>query len=89
MLSVFAIIPLGKRELVGLLILCSECRVAVVVLCLFLEVPWVGLWRVIVAFPSQTRVESSLSHWVCVCGGGGGGECILLVPNLRPRFRCC
>ena len=41
-LSVFAIIPLGKRELVGLHLLCSECRVAVVVLCLFLAVPWVG-----------------------------------------------
>ena len=22
-------------------------------------------------------------------GGGGGAKCILLVPNLRPRFCCC
>ena len=22
-------------------------------------------------------------------GGGGGGKCILLVPNIRPRFCCC
>ena len=27
------------------------------------------------------RMDSSLSHWV-----GGGLKCILLVPNLRPRF---
>ena len=36
---------------------------------------------------STTRRDSSLSH-----RGGGGGEglkCILLVPNLRPRFCCC
>ena len=30
-------------------------------------------------------MESSLNHWG---GGGGGVKCILLVPNLRPRF-CC
>ena len=29
------------------------------------------------------RTDSSLSHW------GGGVKCILLVPNLRPRFCCC
>ena len=55
-LSALAIIPLGNRQLVGLLLLCSECRVAVVVLCLFLAMPWVGLWRVTVAFPSHTHL---------------------------------
>ena len=38
--SRFAIISRGKRELVTLLQLCSCCRVAVSVLCLFLAVPW-------------------------------------------------
>ena len=33
----------AKKELVVLLLLCFECRVAVIVLCLFLAVPWVGL----------------------------------------------
>ena len=31
-LSIFAIIPLGKRELVALLLLCSDCHSAVIVL---------------------------------------------------------
>ena len=31
-LSGFAIISLGKKELVALLLLCSECRVAVIVI---------------------------------------------------------
>ena len=30
--SIFAIISLGKRELVALLLLCSECHVTVIVL---------------------------------------------------------
>ena len=42
-LSSFAIICLGKSEPVTLLLLCSECHVAVIVLWLFLTVPWVGL----------------------------------------------
>ena len=42
-LSSFAIIPLGKRKLVALLLLCSGCHIAVIALCLFLMVPWVGL----------------------------------------------
>ena len=41
-LSSYAIILLGKRELVALLLfLSSGCHVAVIVLCLFLTVPWV------------------------------------------------
>ena len=42
-LSSFAIISLGNRELVALLLLCSECHVAVIVIWLFLTVPWVCL----------------------------------------------
>ena len=49
----FAIISLAKRELVALLLLCSECHVAVIVLCFFLVVPWVGLLYVLVAFPGH------------------------------------
>ena len=40
-LSSFAIISLGKRELVALLLFCPECHAAVIVLLLFLAVPWV------------------------------------------------
>ena len=34
----------------------------------------------------RLRTDSSLSHRGV---GGGGLKCILLVPNLRPRFCCC
>ena len=44
--SSFAIILLGKRELVALLLLGSECHVVAIVLCLFLAVPLVG-WSVV------------------------------------------
>ena len=54
--SSFAIISLGKRELFALLLLCSECYVAVLALWLFLAVPWVGLFHVIVAFPGHSRL---------------------------------
>ena len=42
-LSSFAIIQLGKRELVAFLMLSSGCHVAVIFLCLVLTVSWVGL----------------------------------------------
>ena len=42
-LSSFAIISLRKRELVALLKLSTCCHVAVMDLCLFFMVPWVGL----------------------------------------------
>ena len=42
-LSSFAFILLGKRELVALLLWDSECQVSVIVLYLFFKVPWVGL----------------------------------------------
>ena len=41
--SSFAIVSLGKRELVALLLLLSDCHVAIIVLRVFLTVLWVGL----------------------------------------------
>ena len=52
--SSFAIILMGKRELVALLCLSSWCLVIVV--WLFLTVPWVCLWFVIVVFPDNTHL---------------------------------
>ena len=46
--------------------LLSCCRVAVSVLCLFLTVPWVGLWSVIVVFLGHTHLLtpwSLLTSW--------------------------
>ena len=54
-ISSFAIISLGKRELVVLLCLSSWCHMAAVVLCLFLIMLWVGLRSVIVTFPGHTH----------------------------------
>ena len=45
---------MGKRELVALLSLSSWCLVIVV--WLFLALPWVGLQFVIVVFPGQTHL---------------------------------
>ena len=50
----FAIILMGKRELVTLLSLSSWCLVIVV--WLFLAVPWVCLQFVIVFFPDHTHL---------------------------------
>ena len=52
--SRFAIILMGKRELVALFSLSSWCLVIVV--WLFLAVPWVCLKFVIVVFPDQTHL---------------------------------
>ena len=52
--SSFAIILMGKRELVALLGLSSRCLVIVV--WLFLAVPWVCLQFVVVMFPDYTRL---------------------------------
>ena len=41
------------------------CHVAVIVLCLFLTVSWVGLWSVIVAFPKHTHLL--LDFLMCFC----------------------
>ena len=50
----FAIILIGKRELVALLSLSSRCLVIVVLL--FVAVPWVCLQFVIVVFPDHTHL---------------------------------
>ena len=52
--SSFAIILMGKRELFALLSLSSWCLVMVV--WLFLAVPWVCLRFVIVVFPDHTHL---------------------------------
>ena len=51
--SSFAIILMGKRELIALLSLSSWCLVIVV--WLFLAVPWFCLQFVIVMFPDHTH----------------------------------
>ena len=51
--SSFAIILMGKRELVALLCLSSWCLL--IVEWLFLAVPWVSLQFVIVVFPDPTH----------------------------------
>ena len=53
-LSSFAIILMGKRELVALLSLSS--RGLVIVVWLFLAVPWVCLQFVTVVFPDHTHL---------------------------------
>ena len=53
--SSFAIILMGKRELVALLSLSSRCLVIVV--WLFFAVSWVCLQFVIVVFPDQTHLQ--------------------------------
>ena len=52
--SSFVIFLMGKKELVALLSLSSWCLLIVV--CLFLAVPWVCLQFVIVVFPNYTRL---------------------------------
>ena len=52
--SSFAIILMGKRELVALLSLSSWCLVMVVRL--FFAVPWVCLQFVVVVFPDYTHL---------------------------------
>ena len=54
-LSSFAILLMGKRELVALLSFIFWCLVTVVVLWLFLTVMWTGLQCVGVEFPDDTR----------------------------------
>ena len=48
-------------DIVVLVYLCSFCCVAVFVLCLFLVVPCIGLWSLIVAFPGHTYLPFELS----------------------------
>ena len=64
--SSIAIILMGKRELVALLNLSSRCLVMVV--WLFLAVPWVFLRFVIVVFPDHTHLLFLKTiEVVCVC----------------------
>ena len=68
-LSSFAIILMGLRELVALLILSSWCLV--IVLWLFLAVPWVCLQFVIVAFPDHTHLLYCI---ICVYSSYSKGD---------------
>ena len=63
--SSFAIILMGKRELVALLSLSSWCLVIVV--WLFLAVPWVCLQFVVVVFPDHTHLlfQRTAARWAC------------------------
>ena len=66
--SSFAIILMGKRELVALLSLSSWCLVIIV--WLFLAVPWVCLQFVIVVFHDHTHLLFSMAatEWFGVLG---------------------
>ena len=55
-LSSFAIILMGKRELVALPCLSFRCLVFVIAMWLFLMMPWVGLQCLFVIFPDHTHV---------------------------------
>ena len=65
-LSCFAIILMGKRELAALLCLSSWCLVIGIALWHFLTVPLVGLQCVIVVFPDHTHFSDLIrlrSSW--------------------------
>ena len=63
---------MGKRELVALLCLSSWRHMIVV--WLFLSVPWVSLQFVIVVFPDHTHLLFFIVLCCCfVCMWGGGG----------------
>ena len=65
LLVFYAIILMGKRELVALFSLSSWC--VVIVVWLFLAVPWVCLQFLIVVFPDHTHlIFSKLALQQCV-----------------------
>ena len=72
-ISSFAIILMGKIELVDLLSLSAWCLVTVIVLQLFLAVPWVGLRCMIVVFADHTNFFS---------------KCTMLFFQDKPDVRC-
>ena len=76
----------GKRELVVLLSLSSWCLV--MVLWLFLAVPWVCLRFVIVVFPDHTRYFCPRkSHYGCNrCGSATAGECLAVNKHIYMAF---
>ena len=55
-LSIFATIPLEKREMVALFMWHTECHVSRIDLCFFLNVPCVGLYNLIVVFSCYTHL---------------------------------
>ena len=61
--SSFAIILMGKRELIALLNLSSRCLLMVERL--FLAVPWGCLQFVIVVFPDHTHLLFLVTVWKC------------------------
>ena len=63
--SSFAIILMRERELVVLLYLSPWCLMTVIVICLFLTVPWVGLMFVV--FPDQTHLLLGLKAIFQLC----------------------
>ena len=64
--SSFAIISLGKRELDSLLLLCSERNANVIVLWPFLGAQCVGLLYEIVAFPGHIHFLFAFSGSTCI-----------------------
>ena len=62
--SFLHVVSLRKRELVALY-LCSCCCVTFRVLCLFLTVPWKGLFYEIVEFLSHTHLLSNNKQGMC------------------------
>ena len=62
--SSFAIILIGKRELVALFDLSSWCLVMVG--WLFLTVPWICLLFVIVVFPDHTHYFQSFNYFFII-----------------------
>ena len=62
-LSSFAIILRGKRDLDALLLLSYGSLVTLNVLRFFLIVPWVGLLCMIMVFPDHTHL---LYHQMCI-----------------------
>ena len=78
--SSFAIILIGKRELVVLLNLSSRCIVMVVRL--FLTVPWVCLRFVIVGFPDHTHLLLFGVNACCIIKRTTIGN----IQNIKPFF---
>ena len=65
--SSFTIIMKRNRKLVVSLLLSYRCIVTIIIMSLFLTVPWVGLQRVVVVFPDHTHLLFMLQWpgWLC------------------------
>ena len=77
---------MGKRELVALLSLSSWCLVIVV--WLFLAVPWVFLQFVIVVFPNHTHLLFLVAIYIIIPGYHGiyCNKCLLSLTNLTETY---